>query len=409
MEVDFIHKDKCRICGESNLVQILDLGSMPPANAFLKKEDLEKEEQVFPLAVYFCKNCSLLQLLDVVNPKILFGNYHYMTSTSPPLVRHFVRSATVLAKKFIKEKSDLAVEVGGNDGVLLKEMKNYCKVLNVEPSKNVAELSRDRGVETVNEFFTSEVSKAIFKKYGPSRLIVANNVIAHIDDVQDVFRGVSGLLTDDGTFVFEAHWVGNLIGEGGFDQIYHEHLCYFSLCPLIFLAEKFGLKIFDIELLPIHGQSMRIYAGKNQKVSDSVGEFLNKEKKLGLQNLETFLSFSKKVEKNKKDLTDLLTQLKKEKKVIAGYGATAKGNTLLNHFGIDSATIDFISDTTPLKQGLFAPGSHIPIYSRETWPQTPDYFLLLAWNYADAIIAKEKEYRDGGGKFIIPVPEVKII
>ena len=175
------------------------------------------------------------------------------------------------------------------------------------------------------------------------------------------------------------------------------------------MAEKFGLKIFDIELLPIHGQSMRIYAGKNQKVSDSVGEFLNKEKKLGLQNLETFLSFSKKVEKNKKDLTDLLTQLKKEKKVIAGYGATAKGNTLLNHFGIDSATIDFISDTTPLKQGLFAPGSHIPIYSRETWPQTPDYLLLLAWNYADAIIVKEKEYRDGGGKFIIPVPEVKIV
>ena len=409
MEIDFIHKNKCRICGSEDLAEVLNLGKMPPANSFLKKEDLEKEERVFPLAVYFCKNCSLLQLLDVVNPKILFENYHYLTSTSAPLVRHFIQSANTLAKKFIKEKSDLAVEIGGNDGVLLKEMKNYCRVLNVEPSKNVAELSRERGVETLNEFFTSDVSKIILKKSGPSRLIVANNVMAHIDDVQDVFRGVSGLLTDEGAVVFEAHWVGNLIGEGGFDQVYHEHLCYFSLCPLIFLAEKTGLKIFDIEFLPIHGQSMRVYAGKNHKISRSVKEFLDKEKELELQNSETFLSFSKKVEKNKKDLNDLLTRLKKEKKVIAGYGATAKGNTLLNHFGIDNKTIDFISDTTPLKQGLFAPGSHIPIYSRESWPRVPDYFLLLAWNYADAIIAKEKEYRDKGGKFIIPVPEVKIV
>ena len=266
MEVDFIHKNECRICGGTDIVRVLDLGSMPPANAFLKKDDLEKEERIFPLAVYFCKDCGLLQLLDVVNPKILFGNYHYMTSTSPPLVRHFVGSAAILAKKFIKEKSDLAVEIGGNDGVLLHELKNSCTVLNVEPSKNIAELSRERGVETLNEFFTSDVSKIILRKHGPSRLIVANNVIAHIDDIQDVFRGVSELLTDDGTFVFETHWVGNLIGEGGFDQIYHEHLCYFSLRPLIFLAEKFGLKIFDVELIPVHGESLRVYAGKKQKV-----------------------------------------------------------------------------------------------------------------------------------------------
>ena len=409
MALDFIHKKTCRICGSPDLVKILDLGLTPPANSFLKKEDLEKEEQKFPLVVYFCKDCALVQLLGVVNPDLLFRHYSYLTSTSPSLAKHFVQSANILAKKFIKEKNDLAVEIGGNDGVLLKELKNHCVVLNVEPSKNVAELSRERGVETLNEFFTNKVAESVLKKYGASRLIVANNVMAHIDDIQDVFRGVFSLLSDDGAFVFEAHWVGNLIGDGGFDQIYHEHLCYFSLSPLMRLAEKCGMRIFDVELIPVHGESLRVYAGKNQKVKNSVASFLDKEKELGLQNLATFLNFSKKVEKNKKNLDDLLSKLKKEKKIIAGYGATGKGNTLLNYFKIDNRTIDFISDTTPLKQGLFAPGSHIPICSREAWPRVPDYFLLLAWNYADDIIAKEKEYRDVGGKFIIPVPDVKII
>src|SRR3989338_6905205 len=409
MKENFIHKTKCRICDGSDLVKILDLGEMPLANAFLKEEDLSKKERFFPLVVYFCGNCALLQLLDVVNPEILFGHYDYCTSASQPLAEHFRRSGERLAQKFIKSRDDLAVEIGGNDGVLLSAIKDRCRTLNIEPARNIADISQQKNIETINVFFNSVIAGNIVKDYGHARLIVANNVMAHIDGLKDVFAGVKNLLEDDGTFVFETHWVGNLIGEGGFDQIYHEHLCYFSLRPLIFLAEKFGLKIFDVELIPVHGESLRVYAGKKQKVFDSVAALLNKEKELGLHDPETFLSFSKKVEKNKKDLTDLLTRLKKEKKGIAGYGATAKGNTLLNHFGIDNKTIDFISDTTPLKQGLFAPGSHIPIYSRESWPRVPDYFLLLAWNYADAIIAKEKEYRDKGGKFIIPVPEVRIV
>lgn len=407
--MNFIKKKQCRICGSSALAEILNLGEMPLANAFLRAEDLAKEERKFPLVVYFCKNCFLVQLLGVVHPKILFEHYRYLTSTSAPLVRHFVQAANILAKKFIKEKSDLALEIGGNDGVLLQEMKKHCNVLNIEPAKNVAELAKKSGVETINEFFTNALAGDVLKKYGRARLIIADNVMAHIDDLSDVFRGIKTLLSDDGAFVFEVHWVGNLTGDGGFDQIYHEHLCYFSLSPLIRLAGKFGLKIFDIELLPVHGQSMRIYAGKNQKVRNSVKALLAQEKKLGLQNLETFLNFSKKVDKNKNELVDFLTSLKRKKAVIAGYGAPAKGNTLLNYCQIDNSTIDFISDTTPLKHGLWTPGSHIPVYSRETWPRKPDYFLLLAWNYADSIIAKETDFRNGGGKFIIPVPEVRIV
>lgn len=408
--MNFVKKKQCRICGSSDFAEVLNLGEMPPANAFLKKEDLAKEERKFPLIVYFCRNCALLQLLDVVSPKILFEHYDYLTSASAPLAGHFVQSAKMLAEKFITGKNDFALEIGGNDGVLLSEMKKHCRVLNIEPSKNVAELARKRGVETIDEFFTTALARDIMQKYGRSRLIIANNVMAHIDDLSDVFRAVEALLQDDGVFVFEVHWVGNLIGEGGFDQIYHEHLCYFSLFPLLRMLDGFALKIFDVELIPVHGQSMRLYAGKKQAVSDSVGSFLNREKELGLQDLKTFLNFAKKVEKNKNDLNDLLARLRNERAVIAGYGAPAKGNTLLNYCKIDNTILDFIIDTTPLKQGLFTPGSHIPIYSPRVLPKKkPDYFLLLAWNYADAVMVKEADFRNKGGKFIIPVPEVKII
>lgn len=410
MKEDFIHKTNCRICEGKDFVEILDLGEMPPANAFLKEEKLDESEQAFPLKVYFCENCSLLQILDVVNPEILFGNYDYLTSASRPLAEHFIEMAQELAEKFINSKNDLMIEIGGNDAVLLESVRHICRVLNVEPAQNVAELSKKKGIETINEFFSKKTAEKVLKKHGPAKVVVANNVMAHIDGIKDVFEGVRNLIGENGVFVFEVHWVGNLIGDGGFDQIYHEHLCYFSLTVLKKLVEQFGLKIFDVQLVPIHGKSLRVYVGKKFEVSDSVDEFSNKEKELGLDKAEVFLKFSEKVEKNKKELRDLLLKIKKDGKRIVGYGVPAKGNTLLNYFGINGDILDFLTDTTSLKQGMYSPGTRIPIYHPEKLEATkPDYILLLAWNYADAILEKEKKLRESGIKFIIPVPEARII
>ena len=410
MKENFIHKTKCRICDGSDLVKILDLGEMPLANAFLKEEDLSKKERFFPLVVYFCGNCALLQLLDVVNPEILFGHYDYCTSASQPLAEHFRRSGERLAQKFIKSRDDLAVEIGGNDGVLLSAIKDRCRTLNIEPARNIADISQQKNIETINVFFNSVIAGNIVKDYGHARLIVSNNVMAHIDGLKDVFAGVKNLLEDDGVFVFEVHWVGNLIGEGGFDQIYHEHLCYFSLNALTFLTRQFGLEIFDVELIPIHGQSMRVYVGRGRDRSESVDKFLKEEKKLGLLKEKTFLEFAAKVENNSKKLQDLLKRLKSEDKRIVSYGAPAKGNTLLNYYKIGAGLIDFIIDTTPLKQGLYTPGSRIKIYPPDKLKDArPDYLLLLAWNYAETIISNEKEFSNQGGKFIVPVPEIRII
>ena len=410
MEKNFIHNNKCKSCGKDNLVKFLDLGMMPPANSFLTKEELNNIEEKFPLIAYFCKDCAMVQLLDIVNPEILFRHYSYLTSASKPLVDHFIQMGNELVNKFIKSKDELVVEIGGNDGVLVGAIKDKSRVLNIEPASNVAEISTGKGIETINEFFNKELAEKILAKYGYAKVIVANNVMAHIDNLRGVFDGVKILIGENGVFVFEVHWVGNLLNEGGFDQIYHEHLYYHSLISLKNFVSQFGLNIFDIETVPIHGESMRVYVSKNMAINENVDKFLKKEKEMGLDKAETFLNFSKKVEDNKVKLKSTLTKLKKDGKKIIGYGAPAKGNTLLNYFGIDNSILDYIIDTTPLKQGMYTPGTHIIVSSPDRMKdEAPDYVLLLAWNYADAILAKEKELRGKGVKFIIPVPEIRIV
>lgn len=413
MDDKFIHKTNCRICKNSELVKILDLGEMPLANAFLTKEELDNPELKFPLAVYLCKKCKLLQLLDIVNPRLLFRHYYYLTSTSKPLADHFIELGKILVDRFIQSNDDLVIDIGGNDAVLLESIKNKCRVLNVEPAENIAEISRNKGIDTIDEFFGIELANKIFKKYGPAKVITASNVIAHIDNLEDVFEGIKILIEDSGVFIFEVHWVGNLLGlegVGGFDQIYHEHLSYFSLLALEQLIGRLGLKIFDVKLIPVHGQSLQVYVGKNYQVEESVNKFLQQEKKMGLDNIDVYKTFANKVERNRDELRNLLLKLKKENKRIVGYGAAAKGNTLLNYFQIDNKILDFIVDDSPLKQGLYTPGTCIPIYSPDKLKgDQPDYLLLLAWNYAESILKKEQKLRDEGVKFIIPVPEVKIV
>ncbi len=409
-QTNYKRRKDCRICGSEELEKILDLGETPLANAFVSKNDLNKKESRFPLTVHYCKNCSLVQVPDVVHPKILFSDYYFLTSASSPSIDHFIKYSKEILDKFIKSANDLVVDIGGNDGVLLNELKNKCQILNVEPAKNIALISRKKGIETFNEFFTKKTVSKIFKNYGKAKVVTANNIIAHTDTVKRLFEDVSDLISDDGVFVFETHWVRNLIGEGGFDQVYHEHLCYYSLHALRHMVESVGLKIFDVITVPVQGESLRVYVSKNIKPKKSVQEFLNREEKLGLNKIKTFSDFSEKVIENKEKTIDLLKALKEKGKKIVGYGAPAKGSTLLNFYGIGKETIDYIIDTTPLKQGMFTPGTHIPIYSPDKINQLkPDYVLILAWNYADAILKKEDNLRRQGVKFIIPVPKVRVV
>ncbi|MCX6787409.1 MAG: class I SAM-dependent methyltransferase [Candidatus Kaiserbacteria bacterium] len=407
---DYIHRTTCRVCGGTDLVKVLDLGSTPPANAYVRMEDLGKPEKSFPLALYFCRTCSLAQLLDVVNPEILFKNYHFLTSASFPSVEHFKRYAEEIVLPLISSPNDLVVDIGGNDGVLLSFVKDHARVLNVDPAENLASISEKNGVPFYPAFFTSQTADDILAKYGQAKVVTANNVFAHTDPLRDVFNGVAKLIGKDGTFIFEVHWQKHFIEEGAFDQIYHEHLCFHSLHALQHLIESAGMKIFDVQIVPTQGRSLRVFAAKNQPPSPNVELILTEEKAAGLTNEATLRSFAQKIETNKKKLLKLLQDLKAAGKKIIGYGAPAKGNTLLNYYGIGPDILDYLTDTTTLKQGLYSPGMHIPIVSPEKLiTDTPDYILLLAWNFKDAILEKEKALRKKGVKFIVTVPTVEII
>lgn len=408
MTRDFFKRTSCRACLAKSLTPVLSLGRQPLANAFVRAHDLTKSEKTFPLAIEFCGRCSMVQLSHVVNPAVLFADYHYLTSASAPLIEHFSSLANTIASHV--SVHDLVVEIGSNDGTLLQALKGRCRVLGVDPAKNVAWRAVSLGVRTIPTFFSNALAEEIVRKEGAARVIVANNVIAHIDDLDDVVRGVRTLLDAKGFFLFEVHWVGNLIGKGGFDQIYHEHLSYFSLHALSTICTRFGLVLADVTVVPIHGESLQVTVRKSGSPSRRVHSLLQKERKIGLTRVSTYRTFARKVETTRRTLRTLILDLRKEGKTIVGYGAPAKGNTLLNYVRFTSKHLTYITDTTPLKWDRFAPGSHIRIVPPERLrTHRPDYILLLAWNYAPQILEKEKVLRKRGTKFIIPVPSVRII
>ena len=346
----------------------------------------------------------------MVNPGISFKNYHYVTAASGPTIAHFKGYAEHAILPFLSSKDDLVVDIGGNDGLLLSFVKNNARVLNVDPADNLAPLSEEKGIPFYSAFFDSAVADELVAQYGHVKVITANNVFAHTDPLRDVFRGVAKLLAEDGVFVFEVHWVKHLIAQGCFDQIYHEHLCFHSLHALKHLVEASGMKVFDVEIVPMQGQSLRVYVAKHRAPKSSVAQILSEEVAAGLTTEEGYQLFSDIVQKNKEKLTSLLKELKSAGKKIVGYGAPAKAQTLLNYFKIGPDILDYLVDSTSLKQGLYSPGMHIPIVSQEALlSSTPDYVLLLAWNYADAILEQERALRDQGVKFITIIPEVSVI
>ena len=403
-------EQKCRICSSTNLTMILDLGEQPPANSFIDKNELNSSESKFPLRLFWCTDCYLVQLLDIVDKEYLFKNYFYMTSASKPIVDHFKKYAHNVFEEFLKEEANpFVVEIGSNDGSLLSEFKKLgTQILGIEPATNLSNLANQSNITTKNTFFSSQVCKEIIKSRNAT-VVVANNVIAHVEDLQDLMHGIQILLDKNGVFIFEVPYLVDLIKKLEFDTIYHEHLSYFSILPLLKLVEQFGLEIFDIRKQSVHGGTLRIFVSKknNYSINDSVKIFIDDEYSLGLDKIEFYHKFSTNIIKLKKNLIELLLRLKNENKSIFGYGASAKGNVLLNFCDIANENLDFIIDTTPLKQGKFTPGTHIPIIPPEKILEKGknDVALLLAWNYADSILKKEELFRKNGGKFLIPVPE----
>jgi C-methyltransferase C-terminal domain/Putative zinc binding domain/Methyltransferase domain len=402
----------CRICSGSRLNKILSFGSTPLANSFLKKEELQNQELRFPLEVYLCSDCSLVQMLDIVSPEIMFRNYVYVSSTSPSFVAHFRAFASHVVERFSLPEHSLVIDVGSNDGILLRPFKEQqMRVLGIDPAENLAQLATESGIETLPRFFHTEVAREVVSRYGKASVITANNVFAHVNNLHEFAEAVKILLNDTGAFIFEVPYLGDLYRQNLFDTVYHEHLSYFAVQPLVYFFSRHGMRIFNIEKVSSHGGSLRVFVKPGSETRDGiVGDYLEEERKLKLDSLHTWAEFSNKIILNKQKLQQMVRDLKSEGKRIAGYGAPAKGNTLLNYFEIGNRILDYIVDDSAFKQGLFTPGTHIPVVAPERLKvERPDHLLILAWNFAEQIMNKLGDYQSAGGKFIIPVPEARII
>jgi SAM-dependent methyltransferase len=405
----------CRACGREGLKVVLSLGRTPLANALLSEAQLDEPEETYPLDLAFCAGCSLVQITETVPPETLFREYFYLSSFSETMVRHAERIATRLVGERGLGAQSLVVEVASNDGYLLQFYKRAgVPVLGVEPAANIARVAEEeRGVPTVCDFFGEELAARLAAEGRRADVIHANNVLAHVADLNGVVEGFARLLKDDGVAVIEAPYVKEMIDGVEFDTIYHEHLCYFSLTALDRLFRRHGLLIKDVEMLPIHGGTLRIFAGKDGgdgARSEAVKNLLEEERAWGVGREEFYAGFGAKVERLRQDLVSLLHRLKAEGKRVAVYGASAKGSTLLNYFRLGGDVLDFVVDRSTVKQGRYTPGTRLLISAPERLlEEMPDYCLLLTWNFADEILEQQREYRERGGRFIIPIPEVRVV
>jgi len=408
-------KKTCRICCGNNLMRFLDLGFTPLADAFLTASQLGEPEIYYPLDVYLCDDCSLVQLGYVVPPEILFQrDYPYVSSTTQTGRDHFHSFAIDAFSRFDIQPDDLVVDIGSNVGVLLQGFKNrgVKNVLGIEPAANICQIARNNGIDTINEFFSEKVADKIAGTRKTAKIVTGTNVIAHIDNHHALARAVKKLLAPKGVFIFEAPYFVNLLANLEYDTIYHEHLSYLSVKPLKHLFDSFGMEIFDALEVSIHGGSLRYFVADkgDYPVADNVSRLLRLESEGKTYDTKTLSEFARMVQKNREELTWLLHSLKKAGKRIAGVSAPAKGMTLLNYCKIGTETLDFITEKASLKIGKFTPGIHIPVLpDSELTKQKPDYALLLAWNFADEIMKNMEDYHRAGGKFIIPIPKPAII
>jgi len=404
---------RCIVCEGSKVELFLDLGSTPLANKFLSKDKLNQPEPSYPLRVGFCHDCHHVELTEAVPPSAMFDDYLYISSASDTLKAHLFDLSDIVSQRFQLNSKDLVIDIGCNDGTLLSGFKRHgVKTLGVDPAQNLAVFTEKLGIDRHVGFFNSASAKEIVKKYGPASAITATNTFPHIPALQDFVRGLDTALAPNGVFVIEAHYLIDILDQGAFDTIYHEHVSYWALGPMQRLFERHGFEIVNAERVPLHHGQLRVSVQRKGKgkVQPGVKEILSEEKARGLDRFETFQNFAKEVQRIKTELTDTINKLRRDQKRVVGYGAPAKGNTLLCFLELGPDKIEYIADKSPLKQGLFTPGLHVPVVPpARLLADQPDYVLLLAWNFVDEILAQQDEYRKKGGKFIVPVPHVRII
>jgi methylation protein EvaC len=403
----------CNIC-LPKITPFMTFGSMPIANGFLT-EDQFKNEYFFEMEVAFCDNCKMFQLVNQPEPGQMFNeNYAFFSGTSKMMATHFEKFANHVLDDYIKDENDpFVVEIGSNDGIMLRHFaQKGIRHLGIEPSANVAQVAMDQGINTIVEFFDKSLAEKIVKEHGQADAYVAANVMCHIPHINSIVEGIKVLLKPNGIVMFEDPYLGNVVEKTTYDQIYDEHTFLFSVHSIQYLFNQFDMEVIDVEPQESHGGSMRyVIAHKGAKsIHENVQKQLEYENELGLTNIDSFKQFKTNCEKYRKDLIELLNQIKSQGKTIAGYAATSKSTTIINYCNISKNHLDCIYDTTPIKQGKFSPGAHIPIKPHSEFKNSyPDYALLFGYNHEREIMAKEQEFMEQGGKWITYVPEVKII
>ncbi|MDC1454256.1 class I SAM-dependent methyltransferase [Pelagibacteraceae bacterium] len=417
MKINTISSFNCSFCSSSNMELIMDFGTVALAGAFLKTKEFDNEQK-YPMRLCFCKNCYAVQVVDKIEPDILFKDYFYFSSHIKTLSNHFVDYAKELTNRFLNSHEATVLEFGCNDGILLRPLadQGISKVIGVDPAKNIVSSINDERVTIINDYFSDKISREVVAKYGFIDLIMANNVFAHISDINNATNAVKNALSDEGVFVFEVHYLDKIVQELQYDMIYHEHLYYYSLLSAIEHFKKYDLKIFDIKQVPIHAGSIRFYVAKKNSnraktVSENVKLLLHEEKIKAYDKIESFKLFSKRVENTKDQLIKLLKELKKKGKTVAGYGASGRANTMIQYCEITNELVKYMIDDAPAKVGCYTPGSHLEIVASSVLysDNPPDYVLVFAWSFFEEISKRNKKFIESGGKMIIPLPEVKII
>ena len=406
---------KCRHCKSNLSLKFLDLANAPPSNSYLKKEDLKKPEMTYPLRIMVCENCWLVQTEDYANAEDLFNDeYAYFSSTSSSWLKHAANFCETISQKLNLSKDSFVVELASNDGYLLR---NFVKLgipcLGIEPTEKTAQVSRDLGVDVKEVFFSKNVALQLVAEGKKADLIIGNNVYAHVPDINDFTEGVAALLKSNGVVTFEFPHLMELINNNQFDTIYHEHFSYLSLISVKTIFSEFGLKIFNVDQLGTHGGSLRVYGclqNSKHEISDNVEKILNDEIEMGLMDINIYEKFQSKADTIKNTFVQFLLNAKHENKVVAGYGAAAKGNTLINYAGIKRDMINFVCDAAISKIGKYLPGSHIPILDPKVLKSKHvDYLIIFPWNISCEIIEQNKELSESGTKFVTIIPELKII